>query len=88
MIDTDVRYSIGHIPNKNSRSMLYFFNKKYAWYPRKTISGKWIWRKSYVKILKVRYHLEFTITEKIILTDQEFLLWRIKNDDVSIPNEI
>ena len=48
--------------------------KKYAWFPKKTSSNKWIWRDYYYYI--ETYYMD---GEKFILNEKEYLFWTIKN---------
>ena len=59
----------------------YEYKKKFAWRPILTTSGKWIWWRHYVKLMKFDSvpSLE-PITSAEYFTEDEWLLENIKND--------
>lgn len=54
--------------------------KKYAWYPKKTTSGKRIWLTDYVLLVKTYYGPsgERPVHEEFVYTNNEWLLEEIK----------
>ena len=54
--------------------------QKYAWFPKKTKSGKIIWLTDYILLVKTYYGLagESEIYEKFVYTKNEWLLEEIK----------
>lgn len=51
--------------------------KKYAVFPTGTDSGKCLWLQHYWEIKQV--NIETFKEEELILTEKEYLVWRIKN---------
>ena len=58
------------------------FEKKFAWRPILTTSGKWIWWRDYVKLMKIYWGIagESPAVDAEFYTEGEWLLESIKND--------
>jgi hypothetical protein len=58
------------------------FKEKFAWYPMRTTSGKWIWWKKYIKLMKIYWGPsgEGPVIYKEFYTENEWTLQLIKND--------
>lgn len=56
--------------------------KKFAWRPIHTTSGKWIWWRKYVKLMKIYWGPagETPVIDAEYFTEGEWLLEQVKND--------
>ncbi len=60
----------------------YEVKKKFAWRPILTTSGKWVWWRDYVKLMKIYWGIagEEPAVDAEFYTEGEWLLESIKND--------
>jgi hypothetical protein len=60
----------------------YETKEKFAWRPVLTTSGKWIWWRKYVKLMKIYWGPagELPVIDAEFYTEGEWLLEQIKND--------
>lgn len=58
--------------------------RKFAWWPKKTTSGRKLWLKFYVRWQKIGYGpIDFPpgVQEEKIFTDKEYVWWRLQQKD-------
>ena len=56
--------------------------EKFAWRPILTTSGKWIWWRNYIKLMKIYWGPagETPVIDAEFYTESEWLLEQVKND--------
>lgn len=72
----------GVIPGGYTKLPQYEIKEKFAWRPILTTSGKWIWWRKYIKLLKVYWGPagESPAIDAEFYTEGEWLLESVKND--------
>lgn len=65
-----------------SRATTLEVKEKFAWLPMKTTSGKWIWRRKYIKRARLFWGPsgEGPVTEAEYFTEEEYTMWLLAND--------
>jgi hypothetical protein len=74
-----VNYTGGYQPKSMPQ---YEYKRKFAWRPILTTSGKWLWWRHYIKLMKIYWGPagESPVIDAEFFTEGEWLLEEIKND--------
>ena len=73
---------INYVGGYQAKVPQYEVVEKFAWFPKRTTSGKWLWRENYIKLMKIYWGPsgEGPAIYKEFYTENEWLLESIKND--------